>query len=158
MEAVREYLLRVTAAAVLCGIAAALLGKKDALGTAVKMLAGIFMALTVVGPWVNIQMDFLTDITEEISLSADELVSDGENSAREAMAEIIIEQTRSYILDKAEELGAVLTVEVTLDEAGSLTPCAVKLSGNISPYGKQVLSEMIEDDLGIGTEEQTWTG
>lgn len=158
MEAVREYLLRVTAAAVLCGIATGLLGKKDTLGAVVKMIAGIFMALTVVSPWVNIRLNALKDITSDISVSADDAVSEGEISAREAMAEIIIAETRAYILDKANDLGATLDVEVTLDADDSLTPCAVRLSGNISPYGKRVLSKMIEDDLGISTEEQIWTG
>lgn len=158
MEGIREYLLQVTAAALLCGVAVGFLGKKDTLGAVIKMLAGIFMALAVVGPWVDIRLDSLLDITENFSLSASAAAASGENSAREAMAEIIIEETRSYILDKAEELGATLTVEVTLNGEDFPAPCGVKLSGNISPYGKQVLSEAIEKDLGISTEEQTWTG
>ena len=158
METVRDYLLTVTSAALISGIAVGLLGKKDTLGAVIKMLAGIFVSLSVVGPWVNIRLDSLTDITDGFSLNASEAVDSGENSAREAMSKIIIEETRSYILDKAKELGAALTVEVTLNEADFPAPCAVKLSGNISPYGKQVLSEAIEKDLGIGTGEQTWIG
>ena len=60
-------------------------------------------------------------------------------------------------MDKAESLGAELTVEVTLSDDELMVPCAVKLSGAISPYAKKVLSDTIAKDLGIQVEEQIWT-
>ena len=81
----------------------------------------------------------------------------GENAAREAMAERISQQTKAYILDKAQALEASLTVEVILDDAGIPTPCGVRISGKVSPYAKGVLSDYMEKELGIPREEQRWT-
>lgn len=158
MESIRDYLLGITAAALLCSILTRLLGSKGTLGTAVKLLSGVFMALTVVGPLVNIRIDALGDLTQGISYDASAAAADGENSAMEAMGEIIKEQTRAYILDKAESLGAELAVEITLNSDDPPVPCAVRLAGQVSPYAKSVLSACIAEDLGIGVEDQIWTG
>jgi len=158
MQAVREYLLQVTAAAVVCGIVTSLIGKNNTLGKVIQMLAGFFMALAVVGPWVNLRLDNIKDITSGFSDSADAFAEAGEASAKEAMAKIIKEKTEAYILDKAKKLGAELTVAVTLDEQDHCAPCAVTISGSVSPYARQVLSDLLEEDLGISTEDQKWTG
>lgn len=156
MDAIREYILSVTASAVLCGIVTALIGKKGMPGTAMKLLCGIFMALTVVGPWVDIRLDGLLELSSEAAQSADAYAASGENSAAAAMADIIKEQTTAYILDKAEALGVQLTVEVALSSDDIPVPTAVCLYGNVSPYAKKVLTERLEEDLGIPSEEQTW--
>lgn len=158
MDEIRAYLLRITAAALLCGILTKILGKKGMLTTTVKLITGVFMALTVVGPLVSIRLDTLDEFTEGISYDASAAVAEGEISAMETMSEIIKQQTQAYILDKAETLGAQLSVEVILSEDTPPVPCAVRITGKISPYGKSVLSAYINDDLGIGVEDQIWTG
>jgi len=158
MEDIRTYLLSITAAAIVCGLLTRFLGNKGLLGSTVKLLAGIFMALTVIGPWVNIRIDALGDLRFGIAESAEDAAAAGENSAREAMSEIIIAQTQAYILDKADALGAQLAVTVELSGDMPPVPCGVRLEGRVSPYAKKVISDMIEQELGIGMEEQIWTG
>jgi len=158
MDGIREYLLQVTAAAIVCAIATGLTDQKNMSGKVIQLLAGFFMALAVVGPWMTVRLDFVKDFTEDISSQADRVVAEGEKSAKESMAEIIKEKTKAYILDKAKALGAVLTVEVTLDWENSLLPCGVRLKGNVSPYAKRMLTDIIEKDLGIRAEEQKWIG
>ena len=158
MESVRGYLLSVTAAALCCGILSSVLGKKGLTGSTVKFLCGIVMLLTVVGPLLNIQIGDLENSFKELSLDADNVAAFGQEAALNEYAAIIKERTAAYILDKAESLGAELTVEVTLSDDDLLVPCAVKLSGTVSPYGKKVLAETIAKDLGIQEEAQTWTG
>lgn len=158
MDEIRAYLLRITAAALLCGILTKILGKKGMLTTTVKLITGVFMALTVVGPLVSIRLDTLDEFTEGISYDASAAVAEGEISAMETMSEIIKQQIQAYILDKAETLGAQLSVEVILSEDTPPVPCVVRITGKISPYGKNVLSAYINDDLGIGVEDQIWTG
>lgn len=157
MQAIREYLLSVTAAAILCGIATSLLGKKGMIGTTIQLLAGVFMILTVVGPFVNIRFERMLNFSDVLADEADMYVASGEKSARETMSEIIKAQAEAYILDKAETLGVQLSVEVTLSQEQIPVPVSVNLSGNVSPYARQVISEMIEENLGIGTEDQIWT-
>ena len=157
MESIKQYVISVTAAAIVCGVLNTML-KKGGMHALVKLLCGFILAFTFLNPIGKLELMSLPDNSKPEYPSGSDMAQEGELYARNSIAEIIKEQTRAYILDKANELGATLDVEVTLDADDSLTPCAVRLSGNISPYGKRVLSKMIEDDLGISTEEQIWTG
>ena len=158
MESVREYLLCITVTALCCSILSTILGKKGMCGNAVKFLCGIVMILAVVGPLLNLQMSNLKSTFHDLSLETGSITAFGQESALKEYADIIKDRMAAYILDKAESLGAELTVEVTLSEEVPLVPCGVKLSGAISPYAKKVLSDTIARDLGINAEEQVWTG
>ncbi len=158
MDAIREYLLRIAAAALICSILTAITGKKGTLGTVVKLVSGLLLTLTVVSPWTAVRFDGILDFAGDISADADAAAASGENAALEAYSAIIKEETEAYILDKADSLGAELTVNVLLEGDSPPVPVSVELGGSISPYGKQVLSNLIEEELGIGQEDQIWTG
>lgn len=155
MEAINAYLVRVTAAALLCAIAGRL-AFSGLTGAVIRTVCGVFLALVVVAPWKDLQLTGLTDITSDIRLDADTAVAEGENSAQEAMAELISEQVRAYILDKAADLGLELEVDVELSAETVPMPVAVTLRGAASPYAKAALQDDIRDSLGIGKEAQTW--
>ena len=152
-----KYLISIITAALICGIATSVLGSKGALGAAVKFLAGIYMTLSIVAPWGQLRLGELSDLKDQLTSDAERVTLSGQNTAREAMAESIINSTRTYILDKAESLGAELTVEVMLDDSQIPIPNKVRIRGNISPYNREKLSSIIERDLGIPTEAQIWT-
>lgn len=158
MEAVGEYLLRVTVCALVCGVLTGILGGKGLPGAMVKLLCGIFMTLAVLNPLLGLRLESLTDFTGDFSLDAEAFAADGKNAALEAQSDIIKERVRAYILDKAESLGVELTVEVTLKDADPPVPCGVRLTGRIAPYEKGVLSRMIADDLAVAVEDQIWIG
>lgn len=158
MEAVKTYLLSVTAAAVICGIVKALLGDKGTLGAVGKLLTGIFLAMTVIRPLVSLELEDLSDFWEDISLDASAAVTEGENASAQALRERIKTETESYILDKAASFAVQLTVEVTLSDEDIPVPSAVRLTGNVSPYAKLQLQQTISEDLGIPEEAQTWIG
>ena len=158
MDAVRGYLLSVISAALCCGILTGILGKKGICGGTVKFLCGIVMILVIVSPILNVRLKNFTEFFDDMSFEAGAVTAFGQESATDAYGDIIKSRTAAYILDKAKSLGAELTVEVTLSEVVPMAPCAVRLSGAISPYAKKVLSDTIARDLGIKTEEQTWTG
>jgi len=107
---------------------------------------------------VNIRFGSFGDILDDISLEGESAAVFGQEAAQKEYSDIIKKRTAAYILDKAKSLGAELMVEVTLNDAIPPVPCAVRLSGSITPYAKKVLSETISRDLGIKTEEQTWNG
>lgn len=155
MEGVREYLLGVIAAAILCSILSQLAGKEGFLGAVMKLLCGIFMVLALVAPITKIRIS-PNKIFSGISLQANAITASAAESSRESMAAIIKEQTQAYILDKANSQGVNLSVEVMLSDAEIPEPIGVKLSGNVSPYAKKILSQAIENDLGIATEAQIW--
>lgn len=153
MEAIKEYLLSISAAAVVCGLVSALAGGKGATGKLLRLLCGLFMAATAIKPIVDIQIADIRNFADQLTVDADLAVSNGEEIASAEMKRIIKEKTETYILDKAKTLGAELKVEVTLD---GMVPAAVTLTGNISPFAKVSLCETIMQDLGIALEAQAW--
>ena len=155
MEAIRDYLISISSAALICAVATRLVSK-GTVGSVVKLMAGILMALSIVSPLLRIRLDELTDMMDDIQISAEEIAAEGENSARRDMEELILAQLQSYILDKAESMGVELTVEIELESQGLPIPCAVTLRGSVSPYAKSVLSDYIAENLGIEAEAQTW--
>ena len=158
MDDIRSYLLQIISSALICGILIHLMGKKGLLTELVKILAGIYMIITVMSPWVNIPIVRLQDITCDISAEAETAVQDGINSSREAISKIITERTQTYILDKATSLGINISVDVRLTEDMVPKPSAVTLSGPVSPYAKSILAAYIVDNFGISMEDQTWIG
>lgn len=158
MDAIRDYLLRIISAALLCGIATGLVGKKSSLGAVIKLLTGVFMIFTVVSPAVSVRIQDFSNYLENLSSDSSKIVAEGETMAGNTLAGIIKDKTEAYILDKAQLYGAELSVEVSVDCSGYPVPCAVIISGNISPYGRSQLEMLIANNLGIEVEEQTWTG
>ena len=152
MDAIKDYLLSITAAALICGIVNSLSGKGST-GKLLKLLSGLFLAAAVIKPAVEVKLDNIYNFTDNLSVNSDIVVSQGENLAAEEMKRIIKEKTEAYILDKAKALGAEIAVEVTLHD---YTPVGVTIEGDVSPYVKKNLSANITQELDIPPEEQVW--
>lgn len=155
MDTLKEYLLSVTAGAIVCALVQRLLAGKGSAEAIGKVLAGIFMALTVLGPIAQIRLPDFAELS--FAQQAQDAVRDGEETARKALAESISDRVESYILDKAAGMNVRLTVEVELSEDAIPVPVKVRLQGSVSPYAKQKLQAMIREDLGIDKENQIWT-
>ena len=69
------------------------------------------------------------------------------------MKRIIKQKTETYILDKANALGAEITVQVVLED---YIPAGVTIMGDVSPFVKSNLSASITQELNIPPEEQIW--
>ena len=150
MEALRQYVISVVAAALLCGIVVRLFpnGSGKQVG---KLICGLFLAYTVLSPISRVDFSNLPDFS--LRCMDDAM---GENLARDSMADIIKEETEAYILDKAADLHANLRVEVAVGEDN--LPAAVTISGEASPYARRQIQAMIANDLGISKENQKWIG
>ncbi len=153
----KQYLLSVTAGALLCAILGKLLPKSGTAGNVAKLLVGLFMALNILAPVGGLQLENWGSITEGFLAEASQAAADGSQQSRDSLAAIIKERCEAYILDKAAQLKLQLTVEVTL--SGDSVPAleAVTIRGNASPYARQRLQEIIAQDLGIAKENQLWT-
>lgn len=150
MNGLAQYILTVTAAAMLVGILQSLAGQ-GSMGTLTKLLGGVFLALTILSPVLRLEIPDPAEWFADFTLDGESLVAEGSAMAADAKADIIRSQLEAYILDKA---GADLAVAVELDEMG--IPCGVTLTGDVSPHTKAQLSRMLEDDLGLGEEVQQW--
>lgn len=156
MEDIRNYILSVICAAIICSVIHSLTGSKSAQSAIIRLLTGIFMSITLISPIINIKLSDYTDYIAEFRADADDAIAYGQNSALVQRNAIIKSQTEAYILDKAALLDAALDVEVTLNQDDPPIPCGVKITGAISPYSKVKLSQYIANDLGIAKEDQVW--
>ena len=154
MEALRQYVTVLTAAAILCAILTSFLGEKGLSAGLMRLLCGLVMVLCVFrfdwrGKWFN-----LLDVTDTIRREGELAAASGELESRNAMAASIKAQTEAYILDKAAELGASVQAVVSVNE--ELRPDGAVLTGNASPYVKSRLSALLEIQLGIAKEALVW--
>ena len=155
MDAIRDYLISITATAIITGLATVLTKNSGSISSVVKLLAGLFMTITILSPIIHLPPSTFQLYLDEISYDADHASLAGKRFADEEIEKIIIEQTQAYILDKADDFGAGLEVEVFVKD---LIPCSVSISGPISPLAKSQLSRYISENLGIPSEEQNWIG
>lgn len=152
----KGYILSVVAAAIVCAVVRALLTEQSATGKVVRLLSGVLMAVTVISPLAHISFDRVGDYFDSISYQSDTYVAEGEAAAQESLAGVIKDQTESYILDKATRMGLDISVEVELDASNHSVPSGAIITGEISPYARELMSGFIEDTLGIAKENQKW--
>ena len=157
MDGIREYLIGVVAAALLFGMINTLIGTKGTVGVAIKLVSGLLMLLAVIRPWTSITFDGLFGWAEDITADGSGFVTSGKIMADEAYRASIKQQTEAYILDEAKALECDLTVEVMLSDDDIPVPKQVRLTGEISPYARQTLTNMLLQRLGIGREDIVWT-
>ena len=153
MELIKEYLLSITAAALICGVISSLTSKNASISKLMQLLCGLFLAITVIRPVVEVQLDNIDSFTELLVVDGEIAASTGKEMAAEEMKRIIKEKTEAYILDKAKSLGAEIEVEVTLED---FVPTGAIITGSVSPFARSSLITSISQDLGIPPEGQIW--
>jgi hypothetical protein len=121
-----------------------------------KLLTGVFMAVTVLSPVISWRIPNLEVYTSRFQENAAEAVAMGQCASYDAVAGIIKEQCEAYILDKAREFGADISVVVILSADTLPVPQQVQISGEWAPYAKLRLTEIISQDLGIDRGAQIW--
>ena len=156
MHRIGEYLLSITAAAIICVVAKYAVGEKGSSGKIIRVITGLFMAITFISPLVNIRIENIEKYFEDFYFDASNVVSSGSDMANEAMADIIKRQTEAYILDEAARLGVNMDVEVKLSDSSPPQPYQVVIEGSVSPYQKQNIIRYISQQIGIPQEQQIW--
>lgn len=155
MESLRQYVISIICAALICSILIGIVPK----GTSkelLRMLCGLFLTLTVIQPISRIELDTIFQFYTSFADEAKDAASAGEEMAADAIADSIKGQLETYILNKAEVMNTQISVNVTIGE--DYLPISAKLSGKISPYTRRQLETILESDLGITKENQLWTG
>ena len=155
MNAIRDYLISIAAVSMITGIVVGITKRSGTVSAIVKLLAGLFVSVTVLYPLVDIRLSGAQYYFEQLSIDADGAASAGQFAAEVEMKELILERCRTYICEKAKTLGADIEVDIYLDD---LVPSSVQISGAVSPHVKQQLSNYITTNLGISLEDQQWIG
>lgn len=157
MQWIKEYLLCVTAAAVLCAIVRTLTKNKGAINAMVKLLTGLLLAITAVSPLMKLENWSLPSLTDYYADEADSAIANGEAITRESVAQIVKENTQEYIMEKAAYLGLSISVDVHVSQESTPRPVSVVISGTGSPYAKNSLKNFISQELGIPEDALIWT-
>ena len=157
MERLAAGTLSIIAAALIVGILGSIVPEKNGSGTLVRILCGLFLAFHMVSLFGNLDFGVIATFSENCIIAGDLAADRGKEMASEAVAERIKAEAESYILDKAQALGADLDVSVTVSGDEIPAPESVQLQGNISPYARIKLQQMMEQELGIPKEKQQWS-
>lgn len=156
MEEIRRYILSVCIAAMICGILKSLSEKSGASFHIIQVVCGVFLTVTAIRPLIGFQINDISQIVLPHSLDAEMIIDLAQQETDEAIGEIIIQKSEAYILDKAASMDVQIELQIQLSNGTTGVPCAAVITGNVSPYTKLRLMEIMEADLGISREAQIW--
>lgn len=157
MELVRNWLIGVTAAAMVVALADSL-APDGAVKKIGKLTGGLLLAIAILQPVVGLNYAALSGILTDYRMEAAGYSTALETENLRLVKTIIEEQTAAYIQDKAAELGVGCTVEVTCraDGDGNPYPASVIVYGDLTREQADTLSRMIEGDLAIPAKDQQY--
>lgn len=155
MELLRSYILRIVTAAMISGLVMAMT-QNSSFASVIRLVCGVFLGIVVLQPLSGGMPEISLNWTENTTREGAALASEGSQAAKSAMADIITAELEAYILDKAADLNEAVEVDITLGE--DLLPAAVTIRGTVSATIKEKLEQLLEEELGIPKENQTWTG
>ena len=156
MQGIREYLLSITGAAIICAIAKHMVGQKGSAEKIIHIISGLFLAVTMVSPVLNLRIGSVENFFDGIHFDAEAFAAEGSQMANDALNDIIKEQIRAYILDEATRLGTQMDVEVKLSDSNPPELSQVIIKGSVLPYQKNRISVYLSEYFGISQEQQIW--
>ena len=154
MDGMKNYLISVCCAAVLCGILKQIVGSSKMSSGMIRVLSGLFIAICIVSPWKNFRVDDLTQYNPLITEQGDLYAMTGYEITQKKIDKFIIQSTEAYILEKANQLQTQVEVSVSLSEDS--IPVSVQITGQLSQEAKEELSAFLLNNIGIQKEMQIW--
>lgn len=153
----KEWLTGIVAASVISSVAM-LLTPAGRVRTVTKLSCGVMCALAIAGPVLELDMEKLSVSIAAYEQAAQRITQQAEEEANLLERTYIEDECAAYILSKATETQTALTdaeVSARWDD-GALVwyPWEVVLHGAYD----ETLSGVIEADLGIPSQRQTWNG
>ena len=155
MGFLRQYLLSILTAAIICAIISMLTKRHQAISGIIKMISTIFLSVTIFSPLMDLKIDDNFAFPAQFSQEAEKIISSAQTDIHYETEEIIINQTESYILEKAALYGVNLDVSIKLNNDTGV-PASVILCGMVAPGAKQRIQDLIVEEIGIPKEEQVW--
>ena len=124
-----------------------------------KLVCAAVLTILLIGPLRQLDASRLTELIAVRKLKSSELEADAEELSEELLGSIIREETEEYIWDAARRLGiAKLGVRLRLKDAEGLPcPWSIDITGSYTAKQKEELSLLLEGELGIPRERQTWS-
>ena len=148
----KEYALSIIICALFCGIITHVVSDLR-FKKLIRLVCGTFLAVTVLGPLSSVE---IADpyIFDAEAFSPETYVEMGKQAALNVQAQCIKDACESYISNKANDFGAVVTAEVFLDE--KLKPYFAEIYSHSDSDQQSTVQQILEEDLGITKENQVW--
>lgn len=156
MEELKQYLLSVITVALICAVVQTF--QQGPSKTLAQLVCGLILTVTVVKPVLHFDFSASFDSLFSLSGDAQENAAEGEKMSRDALSDIIKEETEAYIQDKANELGAEISADVIVSDNDIPVPVAAVIRGALTAYARDSLEEVLCTELGIAKENLTWIG
>ena len=155
MLSLRQYVLTIISMAMICSLVQQLFKDNHHAGV-LKIICGSMITLTVLQPLLRIDDIHIDSYFKDITSDSYWAVEEGEANAEHAAIQIIRDKTSAYICDKANTLGASLSVDVELSGSYPPIPSRFIIRGAASPYVKKQIVEYIHNEFGVSEENQLW--
>lgn len=149
MQFVQNWVMSIAAVTLIVSVITALC-PKNAAGRAVSLASCLLMTATLLSPISRVDVSALSDEMEKYSLEAEqryEKLLDEQENIKEKLIE---ENTRAYILQRAESSGIECDITVQCKEG---TPYTVYITAE-NDAELIAASELVEKELGIARERQ----
>lgn len=158
MEALTEWVRTLAMGAVFCAVVLLLVpeGKEK---RAVKTVCALMLTVLLIRPLRDLDTERLTEVLTLGRLEKRSITEAADDLSEELYGSIIREETETYIWDAAQRLGIrKLGVRLRLKTDGVLPlPWSIELTGEASQRQREELSLLLEGELGIPRERQTWS-
>lgn len=156
METIRSYILSVICSAILCAICKRLISKHAPTAALTNSVLGLFLFFCVISPFRNVSItEPLYDLSN-LRLEAQNAANAGTEQARNLLCQSIIQRVQAYVEEQGSSLGATLKAEVSLSNDAIPVPISIHIYGDIAPYAKAKLQQLMEANLGVQKENQIW--
>ena len=156
MTGIGKYIISIVAAIVSCSVLTGLVSDSKGATGLVRILCGVFIAITVVKPLLGIDLEDLSTYWNGIHIDGDAIAQEGRSAAITESSVSIKQELESYILEKADDLDTAVDVDINLTDEFPPMPESIEITGSVSPYNKRVLSEYIYNEIGIPEDKQIW--
>lgn len=157
MDLIRSWLIGITTAAIVAALAESVApdGVVKKIG---KLAGGLLLMVAILRPVTSLNYGAMSGILANYRLEAEGYSTALETENVRLIKIIIEEQTGAYIQNKAAELGAACTVQVTcrVDEENTPYPASVVVCGDLTQEQIDVLSRTIEGELAIPAASQEY--
>ena len=156
MTALHRYFLAVIAASFLTSLLVGM-AAEDKMKQILRFVGDLTLILVLLSPMAGFNERSFSRTVEEFSRNME--IEQNKAVVDSAMTEqLIIERCRTYIMDKASNLGAELEVEIILNQVNEISvPAEVYINGQYSAHAREQISQMLERDFGIPEEKQRWS-
>ena len=155
MGMLKGYLLQLTCCGILCSILLSLL-REGSTKSILQLAAGVLLTVTAIAPFRTWEISDPLELPGLYLQEGYEVAASGEDYAMDARTQIIKEELEAYILNKANDMGCSIGVQVHMTREGY--PDSVTIIGEVDAQAQKQLEKVLEEDLGISKEQQAWSG